>query len=110
MNMLALGHKGVNKLALICTLLYCIDTPLYYIEPYHSREAYATMNLSSQAKDTNGIHGVTALLSRSPGLSGLGPLQIPPDTEVNYDEVKSYLKNPITLSKGHSTVILSDRG
>ena len=54
MNMLALGHKGVNKLALICTLLYCIDTPLYYIEPYHSREAYATMNLSSQAKDTNG--------------------------------------------------------
>jgi len=68
MNMLALGHKGVNKLALICTLLYCIDTPLYYIEPYHSREAYATMNLSSQAKDTNGIHGVTALLSRSPEL------------------------------------------
>ena len=32
MNMLALGHKGVNKLALICT-------PLYYIETCYSRVA-----------------------------------------------------------------------
>jgi hypothetical protein len=87
MNILALGHEGVNKLALICTLLY-------YIEPHHFRAAYATMNLSSQAKDTNGIHGITALLSRSPGLRGLGPLQIPPETQVNYDEAKSYGKFP----------------